>query len=85
MASPKIKTWVYTAHALKRIQERNITADELTEVIQNPDHKIPQGPKWIFAKTLPRRSDNKMAAVLLERKEREQWVVLTVLVRFEKR
>ena len=74
--------WVLSPHALKRVQERRISADELAEVIQSPDITVPQGPKWIFAKAISGRSDNKIAAVLLEKKEQGLWVVLTVMVQF---
>jgi hypothetical protein len=64
----------------KHIQPRTVQA-----VISLPDIALPQGPKWIFAKTIVEREDNKMAAVLLEKKEHELWVVLTVMVNFQKR
>lgn len=85
MIAPKVKKWVYSPHALKRIQERRISAEELAQIIQLPDEEIKQGPKWIFVKTLSGRTDNRIAAVLLEKKEQNLWVVLTVMVRFEKK
>jgi hypothetical protein len=84
-SAPRVKKWVCTSHALQRIQERRIKAEELREIIESPDIVIPQGPKWIFAKTVVNRSDNQIAAVLLERKEDGLWVVLTVMVHFEKK
>ena len=80
--SPQIKKWVLSPHALERILERKISAQELASVIQMPDSTFPQGPKWILAKTIVGRQDNKIAAVLLERKEHDLWVVLTVMINF---
>jgi hypothetical protein len=83
--SPKVVKWVCGPHALKRIQDRKISSEELAEVIDTPDHTIPQGPKWIFAKRIQHRNDNLIAAVLLEKKEHDLWVVLTVMINFEKK
>ena len=83
MKAPKITQWVLSPHALARIQERKITASELSQLIETPDVEIPQGPKWIFGKTFVARSDNLVAAVLLERKDKGLWVVLTVMDHFE--
>jgi len=85
MSPPKVERWVLTPHAAIRMEERGISPSELALVVEHPDLAIPQGPKWIFAKRLAGRRDNLVAAVLLERKERGVWVVLSVLVRFEKR
>lgn len=85
MKPPKIVRWVLSSHALKRVQDRKISAAELADLIEHPDVGIPQGPKWILAKAFPNRSDNLVAAILLERKEQELWVVLTVMVHFEER
>ncbi len=82
MKAPKITVWVLSPHALKRIEERKISAAELGQLIETPDVEIPQGPKWIFGKKFTNRSDNLIAAVLLERKEEGLWVVLTVMVHF---
>ena len=81
----QIKKWVCSPHALERIFERQISIEEMNSIILSPDHRIQQGPKWIFAKHFPDRSDNMLAAVLLERIEGELWVVLTVMVRFAKK
>lgn len=81
-ARPEISKWVLSPHAVLRMEERGITLAELTELIEHPDARISQGPKWIFAKAFRGRSDNKIAAVLLERRERNLWVVVTVMVRF---
>lgn len=70
MAVPTIKKWVLSPHALERIQERKVTAQELALVIERPQVTLPQGAKWIFAKALSGRNDIKVAAVLLEREEK---------------
>ena len=82
MTSPKIRRWVLLPHALERLQERKVSARELALVIEHPDVTIPQGEKWIFAKTIHGRSDNKIAAVLLEKEDRGLWLVITVMVQF---
>lgn len=85
MKDPKVSRWVLSQHALERIEERSISALEIAEVVANPDLKIPQGPKWIFAKTFSHRNDNRVAAVLLEKKEQNLWVILTVMIHFEEK
>ena len=82
---PVIKNWVLSPHAVKRMEERKISLAELQTVLSQPDLIIPQGPKWIFAKRLPARRDNLIAAVLLQKKEKDLWLVISVLIRFEKR
>ena len=67
------------------MQERKITAAELDAIIRLPDEWISQGPKWIAMKHIGNRSDNYLAAVLLERKEYTIWVVLSVMNHFQKR
>lgn len=85
MKPPKVTRWVLSPHALTRLEERHVTAEELSEVIENPDVKISQGPKWIFAKNFSRRNDNSIAAVLLERTEENLWVVVTVMIHFQEK
>ena len=84
-SAPKVKKWVCSPHALKRIEERKITVEELTQIIEVPEIQIQQGPKWIFAKTILKRKDNLLAAVLLERKDHDLWLVITVMVNFQKK
>jgi hypothetical protein len=62
--------------------ERGIAVDTVGLLIEEPDVAVAQGPKWLFAKSFAERQDNLVAAVLLERKEKGLWVVLTVLVNF---
>lgn len=83
--APKIKNWVLSPHAVARMEERHVSLAEIRQLVTAPDLAIPQGPKWIFAKALPSRGDNLVAAVLLERQEKALWVVVTVMVRFERR
>ncbi|HLQ78512.1 MAG TPA: DUF4258 domain-containing protein [Terriglobia bacterium] len=80
---PKITKWVLSPHAVSRMEERHISLAKISLLIADPDLRIAQGPKWIFAKALPDRSDNLVAAVLLERQEKSLWVVVTVMARFE--
>ncbi len=77
--------WVLSAHAVLRMEERNLSIEEVKRVVEHPDYKLPQGDKWIFAKKIGARRDNDIAAVVLEKKERALWVVITLMVRFEKR
>lgn len=85
IAKPNVRNWVLTPHAAQRAVEREVSVDEIEGVIREPDYAITQGPKWILAKSFPRRQDNKVAAVLLEKAEENLWVVITVLVRFDVR
>ncbi|HLG19542.1 MAG TPA: DUF4258 domain-containing protein [Bdellovibrionota bacterium] len=80
----KLIKWVLSPHAATRMMERRITVDEIRGIIETPDYRIPQGPKWIFGKRLKGRRGNDVAAVILERKEQALWVVITVMVRFER-
>lgn len=57
----------------------------LDEVIGRPDEVLRQGPKYILAKEIKGRRDNKVAAVVLERKGENLWVVVTVMVNFRKK
>ena len=84
LIKPKIKNWVLSRHAIQRANERRISVTELQQMIEEPDDVLPQGTKWIFAKKLRNRSDNLVAAVLIEKKELELWVVVTVMIHFEK-
>jgi hypothetical protein len=85
MKAPKITKWVLTPHAVARMEERSILLSELTEIISSPDFVVTQGPKWILAKKFNSRTDNLIAAVLLERQEKNLWLVITVMVRFDQK
>lgn len=81
---PIVERWVLTPHAAARAGERRVSMSELAEVLCDPDAVAAQGPsRWLFAKQLPKRSDNLIAVALLERKDLDLWVVLTVMVNFE--
>jgi hypothetical protein len=82
---PHIRRWVLTPHAAERARERRISMPELEQIIAAPDLVMPQGPKWILAKRFPTRSDNRLAAVLMEKQKENLWVVITVMVRFDEK
>ena len=67
------------------MMERLITTEELTQILDKPDVSVEQGSKWILAKEFPNRNDNLIAAVVVEREDKNLWVVITVMVQFEKR
>ena len=79
----KIDQWALTPHAAQRLLERDITIEELSLVISNPEEIIEQGPKFILTKTFPQRKDNKVAAVILEKKGYQLWLIITVMVNFQ--
>lgn len=49
----------------------------------HPEDVIAQGPKLILTRTFPRRRDNKIAAVVVEKKGDNLWLVITVMVNFQ--
>ncbi|MGZ3772580.1 MAG: DUF4258 domain-containing protein [Pseudobdellovibrionaceae bacterium] len=81
----KIKKWVLTPHAVERVLERKISMLELERLLTQPDEIIEQGPKFILSKKFSSRKDNNIAAVVIEKKGEDLWVVLTVMVNFQKR
>lgn len=83
MKAPKINKWVLSSHAALRAEERGITAHEIQELLSEPDHAIGQGPKWVFTKSFSKRRDNMIAAVLIEKQEKNLWLVITVMNEFE--
>ena len=80
-----IKKWVLTPHAVERVVNRKISMAELELLILSPDEVIAQGPKYLLVKKLKGRKDNNVAAVIIEKKEQDLWVVITVMVNFQKR
>jgi hypothetical protein len=56
---------------------------ELEQLILYPDQIIEQGPKFIFVKRFLKRKDNNVAAVIIEKKGKNLWVVITVMINFE--
>ena len=83
MTKPVVKKWVFSPHAATRMMERGVSVDAIQELIEAPDLVIAQGPKWVFAKSFNTRHDNLIAAVLLERKDKDLWIVLTVMINFQ--
>lgn len=81
----KIKRWVLTPHSVERILNRKISIEEMESLIKNPDQIIAQGPKFILSKRFTKRKDNNVAAVVIERKGEDLWVVITVMVNFQKK
>lgn len=80
-----IKKWVLTPHAVERVVDRKISMEELELLIFSPDEVIAQGPKFLLVKKLKGRKDNNVAAVIIEKKEQDLWVVITVMVNFQKK
>ena len=83
MAKLKVNKWVLTPHAVDKILDRKISMLELEQLILNPDQIIEQGPKFIFVKKFAKRNDNNVAAVILEKKGKDLWVVITVMINFQ--
>jgi hypothetical protein len=83
--SLKIKRWVLTPHAAQRLFDRKISISEIEQIISKPDEILHQGPKYILSKKFNRRNDNNLAAVILEKKGEGLWVVVTVMVNFQKK
>ena len=83
MAKLKINKWVLTPHAVDKILDRKISMLELEQLILNPDQIIEQGPKFIFVKKFAKRKDNNVAAVIIEKKGKDLWVVITVMINFQ--
>ena len=85
MAKVKIKKWVLTPHAVERVIDRKISMQELEQLLLNPDETIAQGPKFLLAKKFQNRKDNNLAAVIIEKQGDDLWVVITVMVNFQKK
>jgi hypothetical protein len=85
LAKLKIKKWVLTPHAVERVLDRKISMQELEQLMLNPDEVIEQGPKYLFVKRFQHRKDNNVAAVIIEKKAEDLWVVITVMINFQKK
>ncbi len=71
-------------HAVERMQERKLTVTEVEGVVYSPDGRIRQTKdKVILYKRLDRRTDNLIAAVIIETLPGGLTEVITVLVNFE--
>lgn len=76
----------FQPHAVERMQERKITVREVESVIESPDGRIQQSQdKQILYKKLPNRSDNLVAAIVVDRLPGGIVEVITVLINFEVR
>jgi hypothetical protein len=80
-----IKKWALTPHAVERLEERKISLKELKSILKSPDEILPQGPKFILIKTFQHRDDNCVAVVVIEKEGKNLWLVITVLINFQKR
>jgi len=77
-----MKRIVYRDHAIERMQQRNISTDEVDSLIRNPDGIIKQSyDKSIFYKEIKQRKDNKIAVVIVEYSDRFE--IITVMINFE--
>lgn len=85
LAKLKINKWVLTPHAVERVFDRKISMQELEQLLLNPDEIIEQGPKYLFVKKFQSRKDNNIAAVIIEKKGEDLWVVITVMVNFQRK
>lgn len=81
----QIKKWVLTPHAVERVIARKISMEELKQLLLNPDEVIEQGPKFLFSKRFSSRKDNNIAAVIIKKQGEDLWVVITVMVNFQKK
>ncbi|KYG66456.1 hypothetical protein AZI86_05265 [Bdellovibrio bacteriovorus] len=59
--------------------------EELELLILSPEEVIAQGPKFLLVKKLKGRKDNNVAAVIIEKKGQDLWVVIPVMVKFQKK
>jgi hypothetical protein len=74
---------IYLSHAVTRMQERNISVEEVASIIEDPEGVIKQSKdKYIYYKKVEKRKDNMIAIVLLKSKSKEL-EVLTVMINFE--
>ena len=85
LAKLKINKWVLTPYAVDKVLDRKISMLELEQLMLNPDEIIEQGPKFIFVKKFLKRKDNNIAAVLIEKKGKDLWVIITVMINFQKK
>ena len=75
----------YTDHAVERMVERKIYPLQVREMLTKPDDKIRQSrDKWIYYKKFEKRTDNDLAAVVVE-VTAQRIDVITVMVNFEAR
>ena len=59
----------FSAHAVTRMQERNISVSEVESIVAMPDGKIQQSrDKWVLVSPLPRSEGYRLATALDESK-----------------
>jgi hypothetical protein len=74
---------VYTAHAVKRMYEREISTEQVAMMLESPQGIIRQSKdKAIYYKSFKSRKDNLMAAVAVELVA-GKYEVLTAMVNFK--
>lgn len=74
----------YSSHAVERMFQRRISAQEVESLLANPDGVVRQSRDKVIAhKNIEGRRDNSVAVVALEGKD--AWDVITVMVNFEVR
>ncbi len=79
------KKWIFTFHAKRRMQERDITPGEIEKVVMEADDILRQRDKLIVVKNLKGRNDNAIAVVLAPSrtlKQEDLWIIVTVMVNF---
>ena len=74
----------YRSHAVERMSQRRISAQDVDSILANPDGLIRQSRDKVIAhKEIKGRQDNSVAVVALEGEG--AWEVITVMVNFEVR
>lgn len=74
----------FSSHAVERMFQREISAQEVEDLLAKPDGVIRQSrDKMIAYKRIDGRTDNSVAVVAVEGKG--AWDVITVMVNFEMR
>jgi hypothetical protein len=73
----------YSAHAVDRMLQREITTTQIELILNDPDGMIHQSKdKIIFYKILKDRKDNALAVVTVLR-DVDTYEVITVMINFE--
>ncbi|PWU14614.1 MAG: hypothetical protein C5B49_12925 [Bdellovibrio sp.] len=73
---------VFSKHAVEKMFQRNVSADEVEMILDDPDGVFPQSrDKSAFYKSLSGHSDNAIAVVAV--KQIENFEVITVMHNFE--
>lgn len=73
----------YSAHAVDRMLQREITTTQIERILNDPDGMIDQSKdKIIFYKILKERKDNALAVVTVV-SDVDTYEVITVMINFE--